>query len=115
MILVSFDIDGTLETGDPPGPVTLELVRRARTLGYIVGSASDRTRSDQQAMWDQHGIDVDFVSHKHHLAEIRARFACDRFLHIGDTEVDRYYSTQALFEFWPVLELPDPGTSGWIF
>ena len=28
MILVSFDIDGTLEVGDPPGPIELALVRR---------------------------------------------------------------------------------------
>jgi len=114
MILVSFDIDGTLETGDPPGPVSLDLVRRVRELGYIIGSASDRTRTDQQAMWDEQGIDVDFVSHKHHLAEIRARFASDRFVHIGDTDVDRYYAIQAAFEFWPVLELPVEGTPGWI-
>jgi hypothetical protein len=114
MILVSFDIDGTLETGDPPGPVSLDLVRRVRHLGYIIGSASDRTRTDQQSMWDQQGIDVHFVSHKHHLADIRSRFECERFLHIGDTDVDRYYATQAAFEFWPVLELPTDGTPGWI-
>jgi hypothetical protein len=29
VILISFDIDGTLEGGDPPGPVPLEFVRRA--------------------------------------------------------------------------------------
>jgi hypothetical protein len=114
MILVSFDIDGTLETGDPPGPITLDLVRRARNLGHIIGSASDRTRSDQQAMWDREGIDVHFVSHKHHLDEVRSRFACDRFVHIGDTDVDRYYAKQAAFEFWSVLEVPDEGAPGWI-
>jgi hypothetical protein len=114
MILVSFDIDGTLEVGDPPGPVSLQMVRCARERGYVIGSASDRTRSDQQAIWDKHGIAVHFVSHKHHLADIRARFSCNRFVHIGDTDVDRYYATQAGFEFQPVLELPEPGTAGWI-
>ena len=31
--LVSFDIDGTLEVGDPPGQVAINVVRRARELG----------------------------------------------------------------------------------
>ena len=26
-ILISFDIDGTLEVGDPPGPLTMDMVR----------------------------------------------------------------------------------------
>ena len=47
MILVSFDIDGTLEVGDPPGPIELALVRRAKALGYIVGSASARVSSSR--------------------------------------------------------------------
>ena len=41
--LVSFDIDGTLEVGNPPGIVPGALVRRAQRLGYLVGSCSDRT------------------------------------------------------------------------
>ena len=39
--LISFDIDGTLEFGDPPGVLTVEMVRAAQNLGYIVGSCSD--------------------------------------------------------------------------
>jgi hypothetical protein len=41
-IVLSFDIDGTLELGDPPGGITMEMVRRAHELGYLVGSCSDR-------------------------------------------------------------------------
>ena len=26
-ILISFDIDGTLEVGDPPGPLTMAMVK----------------------------------------------------------------------------------------
>ena len=61
MILVSFDIDGTLEVGDPPGPIPLAAVRRTRDLGYTIGSASDRTRRDQEDLWATNGIAVDFV------------------------------------------------------
>ena len=54
--LISFDIDGTLETGDPPGCITMERVREVQALGYIIGSCSDRTVSTQQRMWMEHGI-----------------------------------------------------------
>jgi hypothetical protein len=36
--LISFDIDGTLEVGGPPGSITIERVRQALELGYIIGS-----------------------------------------------------------------------------
>ena len=49
--LVSFDIDGTLEVGDPPGPITMAMVRRAQAHGCIIGSASDRPLPVQQAIW----------------------------------------------------------------
>ena len=49
--LISFDIDGTLEVGDPPGYITMEMVRRAKDLGYIIGSCSDRTVSNQRRIW----------------------------------------------------------------
>ena len=64
MILISFDIDGTLEIGDPPGVLTMEMVRRAQEKGFLIGSCSDRPMSAQQAIWDQHNIPVDFVVSK---------------------------------------------------
>jgi hypothetical protein len=39
--LVSFDIDGTLEIGDPPGIITVAAVRTARRLA--ISSAPART------------------------------------------------------------------------
>ena len=75
MILVSFDIDGTLEVGDPPGPVTFEMVHRARELGYVIGSASDRTRRDQQQLW-ANNTSRSTSSATSHLHEIRAQFEC---------------------------------------
>ena len=115
MILVSFDIDGTLEAGDPPGPITMDTVRRAKELGYVIGSASDRTLREQREMWERHDIVVDFVSHKHHLHDVRARFECTRLVHIGDTHVDEQYAKLAGFEFHYVDVMPAAGTEGWIF
>jgi len=94
-----------LECGDPPGPILLEAMRQAKARGYVIGSGSDRVRSDQQRLWDIHGIDVDFVGGKHHLDEVRNQFEASRYIHIGDTDVDRYYAEAAGFEFLHVEEL----------
>jgi len=115
LVLVSFDIDGTMEAGEPPGPVTFAMVAEAKSRGYVVGSASDRTLSEQRAMWATAGIEVDFVCHKHRLAEHTAQFGCRRMLHIGDTSTDEYYARLAGFEFYLVTELPAPSTPGWVY
>ena len=48
----------TLEVGNPPGYITIERVRKALELGYIVGSCSDQPISHQQGMWSELGISV---------------------------------------------------------
>jgi hypothetical protein len=103
VILISFDIDGTLEVGDPPGVLTMEMVRRAQEKGFLIGSCSDRPISGQQAMWAQHNIQVDFVVPKHMLPEVKAKFEADVYYHIGDREdLDKKYALEAGFEFlWP--------------
>jgi hypothetical protein len=115
MTVVSFDIDGTLVIGDPPGVVTLEMVRRARTLGYVIGSCSDRPIRNQQELWAANAIEVDFVALKHRLDEVRERFPALRYVHIGDTDVDRHFARLAGFEFHHVDQLPAEGSEGWIF
>jgi hypothetical protein len=114
-VLVSFDIDGTLEDGDPPGPLPMDLVLLAKSLGYVVGSASDRTRREQREMWRRREITVDFVGHKHNLDEVALDFPSERKIHIGDTEVDAHYARLAGFEFVHALQLPARGADGWIF
>src|SRR5580700_9550883 len=104
--LVSFDIDGTLEVGDPRGPITLELVRYVQQCGHRIGSCSDRTLGEQRAMWNSNEIEVDFVSHKHRLDALRTEFDCERFVHIGDTITDLQYAAAAGFEFWYAADLP---------
>lgn len=113
-ILLSLDIDGTLVTGNPPGPVTIEFVVRAKELGLVVGSASDRPVSHQQSMWARVGIEVDFVGHKHHLGELILPFGCMRHLHIGDTDTDRHYAHLAGMDFMHVDEVPEPASPLWI-
>ena len=115
LTLLSFDIDGTLEEGDPPGPIGMDLVVRALEMGYVVGSSSDRTVAEQQKMWARRGLRVDFTGHKHHLNQVGARFRGHRLVHIGDTNVDEHYARLAGFEFHYAATLPTPGTAGWIF
>ncbi len=98
-ILLSFDIDGTLEVGDPPGPVTLDMVRRARECGCIIGTCSDRPLGTQQELMDRADIRIDFVSLKHKLGEVRTAFQAERYYHIGDTELDRQFAVRAGFDF----------------
>jgi predicted mannosyl-3-phosphoglycerate phosphatase (HAD superfamily) len=115
VILVSFDIDGTLEVGDPAGPIALALVAEAHSMGYIVGSASDRTVDEQRLVWNQIGVTPHFLGHKHHLIENTSKFAATRRVHIGDMPADEYYAKLAGFEFVHVNQLPARQTLGWIF
>jgi hypothetical protein len=97
--LVSFDIDGTLEVGDPPGIVTIPMVRLARTLGYVIGTCSDRPIRFQQELWEQLHISADFTVLKHRLADVKALFQVQTYYHIGDTDTDHAVAADAGFRF----------------
>jgi len=97
--LISFDIDGTLEIGDPPGIITMDIVREARNLGYLIGSCSDRPLSTQIRLWSEQRISVDFTVLKQNLEEVKARFEVEAYYHVGDTETDRFFARQAGFHF----------------
>ena len=110
VVLISFDIDGTLEIGDPPGVLTMDMVRLVQEKGFLIGSCSDRTLSGQRAIWKEHDIPVDFVVSKHMLPDVKARFEADIYYHIGDREdLDRKNALDAGFEFlWPHEALAHP-------
>ena len=102
--LISFDIDGTLEVGDPPGVVTMAAVRRAIELGMLVGSCSDRPVSYQQQLWSTHNLEVHFTVVKMDLKVVRTEFEADHYLHIGDTPVDQMVAEEAGFDFLHVID-----------
>jgi hypothetical protein len=104
-MLLSFDIDGTLEMGDPAGPLSAAFVRSAQGRGWVIGSCSDRTLREQSEMWASAGIVPDFVTAKHQLVRVRDTFIADRFIHFGDTQVDAHFARLAGFEFVSVLDL----------
>ena len=112
-ILVSFDIDGTLEAGDPAGPITMNMVRKAEAHGCIIGSSSDRPLPVQQAIWDRHNIQVSFVSSKQNLLDLKSRFAAKDYYHVGDTDLDRQFALEAGFNFvWMEDASPEPWING---
>lgn len=110
MILISFDIDGTLTVGDPPGILPVDMVRAVKEQGCLVGSCSDRPISAQRAIWASHQIEVDFTVAKHMLPDVKAQFEADVYYHIGDREdLDKRPALEAGFEFlWPheAAEMP---------
>lgn len=99
--LLSFDIDGTLEVGEPPGPITLAMVRRAQELGYITGSCSDRPVPLQRALWEKLGIAVDFTVLKHKLGELRPQFEAEEYYLISGRDTGNY-CVKSGFVFLPV-------------
>ena len=98
-ILISFDIDGTLEMGDPPGPITMDMVRKAKEMGFVIGSCSDRTISSQQRIWRDSDILVEFTVLKHQLDSVKAEFDAEEYYHIGDTALDRMFAERSRFEY----------------
>ncbi len=104
--LISFDIDGTMEFGDPPGLVTAQWVKLAQGLGYLVGSASDRPLAEQRRVWAQTGIELDFVILKHWMPELRTSFEVDEYWHVGDGQMDQLFAQQAGFTFFLANTFP---------
>jgi len=100
--LISFDIDGTMEFGDPPGRISAQWVRQAKELGCLVGSASDRPLAEQQRLWKANGIEGDFFTLKHWLENLKTQFSAEEYWHVGDGQMDELYAVQAGFTFfWP--------------
>lgn len=97
--LISFDIDGTLEVGEPRGSITIDFVRAAQSVGCIIGSCSDRPLSYQRHLWRQHDVAVDFTALKQNLDDVKARFHADNYIHIGDSDTDEFFADKAGFHF----------------
>ncbi|MBI2868049.1 MAG: hypothetical protein HYX97_06915 [Chloroflexi bacterium] len=98
--LISFDIDGTMSFGSPPGVIVVELALMERTQGNLIGSASDRTVSDQQRLWAAHGVTPDFTILKHTMAQLKQQFSASAYWHIGDGDMDQLFAVKAGFRFF---------------
>ena len=105
-LVVSFDIDGTMVFGDPPGAVAVETVCSLQGAGHIVGSASDRIWLDQQRLWQAAGVNLDFVILIHQLAVVKEWFPARQYAHVGDRFIDEAVADQAGFLFFHADTFP---------
>lgn len=104
--LIGFDVDNVLDISLEPGPITLDMVKRAKEMGYIVGSCSDIPVPMQKAMWEKHGVEVDFTVLKHRLGELRDEFQADEYYLISTRDTGDYSASEG-FVFLPVAETTD--------
>lgn len=109
MWVITFDIDGTMEFGEPNGILTRQHVLGFRSQGAIVGSASDRPESTQLMLWRKYGIELDFVVLKHRMAEIKEQYPdAEAYWHVGDRPLDQMTARQAGFTFFWPDQFPTP-------
>lgn len=97
--LISFDIDGTLEVGEPRGSITLDFVRAVQRRGCVVGSCSDRPLSYQKRLWWDNSITVDFTVLKQNLVDVKSQFDAGSYTHIGDSDADEFFALKSGFRF----------------
>ena len=102
-IIISYDIDGTVVAGDPPGRISMAMIQETKDLGYIIGSASDRTLTDQTQIWNKNSIDMEFIVLKHTLPDLVKKYDHVLGFHIGDTNMDEFYAKQAGLIFIDII------------
>ncbi|MDA1096373.1 MAG: hypothetical protein O3B84_03850, partial [Chloroflexi bacterium] len=109
MWLITFDIDGTMEFGDPNGILTREHVRYFRARGALIGSASDRPETTQWMLWRTYGEEPDFVILKHRMLDLRDRYPeAETYWHVGDRPLDQQNAKIAGFTFFWPDQFPSP-------
>src|SRR5215831_10420566 len=94
---MSFDSDGTLAGGDPPGIITLDMMRLTHTRGALIGRCSDRTTSDQQPLRAQHNMRIACTVLQHQLADVKVQCQTEAHAPLGETDMDHCYATRAGF------------------
>jgi hypothetical protein len=89
----AFDRDGTLEWGNPPGPITREQLERTRALGYAIGGSGGQVAEEQERNWRENEIEPDFLVYKGDLSSLSEKFT--EFTHVGDAEDDINWARMA--------------------
>ena len=108
-IVVSIDIDGTMEFGEPPGPVTVALVQTLVAAGHVVGCARPTARAPtSRTTWAG-------ARHRAHVRRwqasprtVRERFACRALRTRRRHACRRALRGVAGFEF---VTVDDPGAA----
>lgn len=94
-LVISFDVDGTLQFGDPPGPITPRTIKALQEARVVIGSASDRTVTDQTRMWRQASLKPVFIVVKNQLRTLPSSFPNSLLVHVGDRFADELEASMA--------------------
>jgi hypothetical protein len=105
--VVSFDIDGTLAAGDPPGLIGKDDLLTIVGLGCVIGSASDNPVRSQKYVWSTIGIEPTFTVLKHRLAHVRSITFGLEYWHVGDGEFDAHVAMTSHFGYLQPREFLD--------
>jgi len=96
-IVIAFDVDGTLECGNPKGPIKLKTIRALKRAGFIVGIIGAYQKAVAAGL--QGGIDVDFLMSGHpykpkHLTHLKLVYRPALTIYVGDEPADRQAALQ---------------------
>ena len=106
-VVVAFDVDGTLEVGNPPGPIKLSELKRLKELGLVVGIVGafekvKRIISDLEFYYPGH-------PHKpKYLKEIKERYNPVIAIYVGDDDADRVAALSSGFIYVRPEDYPSP-------
>ena len=82
----SFDRDDTLALSS--GPITLEMLKKLKEKGYVIGTGGGVSGEEQARQWRRWGIEPDFALTKSDLGKLRELYPGAEITHVGDDQVD---------------------------
>lgn len=86
MNVISFDVDGTTIWGNPPGPITPEMIKVEIDKGNHVVGGSNHGIPQQDAEFRAHGIKLLMVCQKVGLSKAKEKWMnAGRYIHVGDS------------------------------
>jgi phosphoglycolate phosphatase-like HAD superfamily hydrolase len=100
--LMSFDLDGTLDFGDPPGPISAHQLKKLKEKGVIIGGASGKESRFQVKRWRESGVKPHFVIVKVDIwkfKKLKTLINASEYIHIGDAPDDEVVAKKAGFNF----------------
>lgn len=95
-VVVAFDVDGTLEVGEPKGPIKLEAVKRLKEAGLIVGIVGARERVEGRLKGLDFYMDGDPFKERN-LKEVAGRYRPALAIYVADRPSDREAALKAGF------------------
>jgi len=95
-VVVAFDVDGTLEVGDPKGPIKLEEVKRLKEAGFTVGIVGAKEKVEGLLRGLDFYMEGDPFKEKN-LKELMRRYRPKLAIYVADRPSDREAALKAGF------------------